>query len=115
MNEQQDNQPNDKEEPCKCTGKCKKYPYHDSSDKYYKQWSSSDYYNITYRPESNDCQSHIKRNGLLYAIGALLLLLNWDTIVHSVTNIGDWFAIERNNIALLLSLVVFYLLTKRKS
>lgn len=111
MNEQPDNQPN-KEETCKCTGKCKKYPYHDHSDKYYKYYDSQP---MAEWKSPNPIKDHYDKWKMVYAVAGVLLLLNWDAVVHTATNFGDWFALERTNIGLFLSIVLIFLLTRRKS
>lgn len=113
MTEPQDNQPNNKEESCKCTGKCKKYPWHDSSDKYYKLYQSQEM--MAEWKDPNPLKTHLQKHKMVYAVAGVLLLLNWDVITHTATNFGEWFALERNNIGLALSIVLIFLLTRRKS
>lgn len=110
----EETKPSESEKNDKCSCKCKYPAYHAASDKYWKYWDK-EYNEFATRRDESRCSAWLRNNGLLLAVGTLLLLLNWDTLTHAVTNAGDWFAIERNNVALFLSIVVFYFLTKRRS
>lgn len=112
----EETKPNDNEPVNgKCPGYCKcKKPYHEASEKYWKYWDK-DYNRYAQEEDCRQFFGRLKREALLLATIGLLAFLNWDTITHALTNFGDWFALERNNIGLGLSIVLIYLLTRRRS